>query len=134
MTASPRSWLRAGLALLSLLQLGTGAWMLFAPRAFYHDVPTVALDPPFNEHLMSDLGALNLSLAVVLAAGAISASRQLSCVALCAYLTYSVPHLIYHATHPHGMPAPAAIALTTSLVFLATAAAVLLTLAARPPA
>jgi hypothetical protein len=30
-----------------------GAWQYFAPRSFYTDIPTVAADPPFNQHLMT---------------------------------------------------------------------------------
>jgi hypothetical protein len=46
MTGSVRSWSRAGVALLAVVQNVTGAWMTFAPRSFYTDVPTVADYPP----------------------------------------------------------------------------------------
>ena len=52
---SPRAGalLRAGLTVLALITLVVGAWQYFAPRSFYTDIPTVAADPPFNQHLMT---------------------------------------------------------------------------------
>jgi hypothetical protein len=127
-TAPVRAWLRAGLALLTLIETATGTWMLLAPRAFYDDAPTVAMYPPLNEHLMRDLGALNLALAIVLAASAISIRTATDLPGLVAYLAYALPHLLFHATHLHDMAADA-ITLTTSLALLVIAPTVLLTLA-----
>jgi hypothetical protein len=47
-----------------------GAWAAFAPRSFYEDFPGfgqvwVRPDGPFNEHLVRDVGELNLALAFV---------------------------------------------------------------------
>src|SRR5262249_61768974 len=50
----PRLALRAGLLLLTVIEAGQGFWLYLAPRSFYDDIPTVAADPPFNEHLLSD--------------------------------------------------------------------------------
>src|SRR3954471_13364403 len=58
---------RVVLALLAFTSAGIGVWAAFAPRAFYDKFPGlgqvwVAVDGPYNEHLVRDFGALNLAL------------------------------------------------------------------------
>ena len=126
-----RGWLRAGLALLALITLIVGAWQYFAPRSFYTDIPTVAADPPFNQHLMTDVGGLGLALAVVLAAAAVTMDGLLIRVALAAYLVYSVSHLLFHVTHLTGLSAGGTAFLVTGLTLLPALALALLMLASR---
>ena len=128
-----RSWLRAGLVLLSLTQGVTGLWMLLSPRSFYDNVLGVSALPPFNEHLMRDLGGVYLALAVVLDVGAIRLERSLVRTALAAYLVASVTHLHFHATHGAGLTGSATTALLASLVLLVLLSAALLILARRLP-
>lgn len=59
---------------------------------------------PFNEHLVVDYGALTLALAVLLAGAAIFLERRLVQVSLVAYLTFAVPHLVYHMIMLHHFP------------------------------
>jgi hypothetical protein len=129
MTSRRDAWLRAGLWFLTLTQVGAGTWQLLQPRSFYEHAPLpghpwVALLPPYNEHLMRDVGALNLGLGAVLAAAAITMDRRLARVSLLAYLIFAVPHLVFHTTHLQHFPTGDATAQTTVL-----AAAVLLPLA-----
>ena len=137
MTARARSsppaqgWLRAGLTVLALITLVVGAWQYFAPRSFYTDIPTVAADPPFNQHLMTDVGGLGLALALVLGAAAVTMDRLLIRVALAAYLVYSISHLLFHITHLTGLSAGGAAFLVTSLTLLPVLALALLILATR---
>lgn len=126
-------WLRAGLAILAVIEVIEGAWQYLAPRSFYNDIPTVADDPPFNQHLMTDIGGLGLAMAVVLGAAAVLMDRTLIRVALAAYLVYSVSHLLYHVTHLGGMSAAGIAFLVTGLTLLPAVALVLLILAARRP-
>ena len=62
---------RVWLTLLGLVGLFVGTWATFFPRSFYDDFPAgsghawVAADGPYNEHLVRDVGALNLALAAV---------------------------------------------------------------------
>ena len=132
-SGSPRAlgWLRAGLTLLALITLTVGAWQYFAPRSFYTDIPTVAADPPFNQHLMTDVGGLGLALAVVLAAAAVTMDGLLIRVALAAYLVYSVSHLLFHVTHLTGLSAGGTAFLVTGLTLLPALALALLILASR---
>ena len=130
---SPRAGalLRAGLTVLALITLIVGAWQYFAPRSFYTDIPTVAADPPFNQHLMTDVGGLGLALAVVLAAAAVTMDGLLIRVALAAYLVYSVSHLLFHVTHLTGLSAGGTAFLVTGLTLLPALALALLILASR---
>jgi hypothetical protein len=89
---------------------------LLFPASFYVHVPTVALSPPFSEHLFRDFGGATLGLAVVLTAAAVWMERRLVVVALLAYLAFSVPHLAFHLGHLHGASGPAATALVVVLV------------------
>ena len=100
-----RGVIRIGLAALAAIQWITGLWMQFLPESFYRDFPTVSLTPPFSEHLMRDFGGASLGLAVVVTAAAALMDSRLTIVALAAYLTYSVPHLVFHLGHLHDATA-----------------------------
>ena len=104
---------RVGLSVLALTELTLGTWQQFWPEGFYRCFPTVALTPPFSEHLMRDFGGANLGLGIVLGAGAWWLERRLVLIALLAYLAFAVPHLGFHLTHLHG-------ATPADLAFLAT--------------
>ena len=104
-----RTLLRVGLVILAAMQVLVGAWALVAPRAFYDGFPLprhawVALLPPYNEHLVRDVGALNLALTVVLGAAAWTLDRTMIRVALLALTVFAVPHAIFHAGHLAGFP------------------------------
>jgi hypothetical protein len=96
--------IRAALAALAVTGLVVGVWAAFAPRSFYDDFPGggrawVAADGPYNEHLVRDVGALNLALAVVAIVALVTLSRAAVVAAGLAWLVYSVPHLVYHLRH-----------------------------------
>ena len=61
--------------LLALGNLGVGIQAAFTPRSFYDDFPLgrgwVALDGPYNQHLVRDVGSLNLALVVLVFAAAL---------------------------------------------------------------
>lgn len=108
-----------------------GVWAQAFPRSFYDDFPGagrvwVAVDGPFNEHLVRDVGGLNLALALVAIVALVTGSVLLARVAGGAALVYGVPHLIYHAAHLDAFDTSDKVALVTSLGFAALAAAVAL--------
>ncbi len=93
---------RIGLGYLGIYALILGLWAAIAPRSFYDDFPGlgrswVSVDGPYNEHLVRDVGALNLALAVLLIAAFVILSRPLVTVAGAAALAWGVPHFTYHA-------------------------------------
>ena len=64
-------WLRAGIALLAAAFGAVGFWAQLAPQSFYDDFPGgggtwVSALPPYNEHLVRDVGGLNLALVLLL--------------------------------------------------------------------
>ena len=83
--------------------------------------------PPYNEHMVRDIGSLYLALALLLAAAAVLLERRLVIVALAAYLVNAVPHFIFHVTHMDELSTADQVGQTVSL-----ALAVLLPLALLP--
>jgi len=95
---------RALLGALTLTGAVVGGWAEVAPAAFYRSFPGFGrhwLPPlgPFDEHLVRDVGALNLALAAAALVAAITLTRSATAAACAAWLTYSVPHLAFHAAH-----------------------------------
>ena len=102
-------WVRLGVSLLALPALVVGVWALVLPRSFYDDFPGagrrwVAAFGPYNEHLVRDVGALNLALGVLLALAAFVLERRLVQAALAAWLVYAVPHFLFHVTELDALP------------------------------
>ncbi len=127
---------RVLLAALVWSALLVGGWATVAPRSFYDSFPVrgqawVAADGPYNRHLVGDVGALNLALAVLTVWALVTLTPLLVRVTAVVWLVYSVPHLLYHATHPEPYGAGE---LAASLLGLATNVVVPLTLMvlARP--
>jgi hypothetical protein len=116
---------------LAAVQGMVGTWALVAPLVFYEGFPApghswVALLPPYNEHLVRDVGALNLALAVVLAGAALRADRATVRLAATAGLVAAVPHTAYHVLHLSRFPPTDAVAQTVgTVVYLALLVAVL---------
>lgn len=111
---------RTGLGVLAVFQAIIGVWALFAPTSFYGSFPLpghpwVSLLPPYNEHLVRDVGELSLALTVVLAAAAVIGQWLLSAVAVAAIAVYAVPHAIFHFLHLEGFPTSDAIAQTIGI-------------------
>ncbi len=96
--------LRISLGYLAAMNLLIGVWATFAPRSFYDDFPGiadawVAVDGPYNEHLVRDVGAYSLALATVLVIALIKLNRPVVIVAALASMVVGVPHLVYHLRH-----------------------------------
>ncbi|MGB6058715.1 MAG: hypothetical protein WBF71_10655 [Microthrixaceae bacterium] len=103
-----RLWQRLALGYLALNSLVVGLWAQLAPRSFYDDFPGlgavwVAVDGPYNEHLIRDVGGLNLALSAVLIAALVTLSAQLVGAAAVAALVYGFPHLVYHLFNTDGL-------------------------------
>lgn len=95
---------RLGLLVLTLSSLELGLWATLAPHSFYGSFPGggrhwVALDGPFNQHLVRDFGALNLALTLVTVVALVGGTRLLVSLAAGAWLLWSIPHLLYHLFH-----------------------------------
>ena len=71
-----RILVRVALGYLAVVTAQIGFWALLAPRSFYDSFPGlgrawISIDGPYNDHLIRDVGALNLALLVVLVVAAV---------------------------------------------------------------
>ena len=99
---------RVGMAALGAVHAWWGVWARLFPAHFFDTFPGfgrrwTAAYPPYNEHLVTDLGATFLTLAFLLIAGAVMKSRSVRTVALVAVAIFSALHLSFHAAHQGGM-------------------------------
>ena len=113
-------WLRSGLILLATAVTVAGVWALVAPQSFYDDFPGggrswVLAFPPYNEHLVQDVGALNLALAILLGFAAIVLERRLIQAVSVAALVYAVPHFAFHLAHLEELSTGDQVAQTVTL-------------------
>ena len=117
---TPRTVVRIALALLAVVGLQVGLWAAFAPQSFYDDFPGagrvwVSVDGPYNQHLIRDVGALNLALAVVAIVAFVTLSRAAVLAAGGWWLAYGVPHLVYHLRHLDPLEGADQVAVPVSL-------------------
>ncbi len=130
---APRA-LRFVLSSLAAISVGVGLLASVAPRAFYDEVPGVDGLPPYNQHLLTDVGGLYLGFAVLFVWAAASLSRQLVLASCAAWGLIQLLHFIYHATHLNGFGVAEASVQTAGLgaTLALPIAAALLVLRARP--
>ncbi len=92
---------RATLIQLGVIQGVLGTYALFFPRSFFEDFPFglnwVEVLPAYNEHLTRDVGGLFLATAVMLIAASIRLERRWVVISLVAFLSFSLPHTVWHA-------------------------------------
>ena len=134
----PQIITRVALGILAVVGLQVGLWAAFAPQSFYDDFPSlgrvwVAVDGPYNEHLVRDVGVLNLALAVVAIVAFVTLSRAAVLAAGGAWLVYGVPHLVYHLRHLDPLPDADQFAVPGTLAANVLLAAVVLWTAWRNP-
>ncbi len=127
MSASRESrWIRPALLVVAVPHALTGVLALVAPRSFYSDFPLpgrrwVGSLGPYDEHLVTDVGAALLALGGLVVLAALLLDRRLLQGALAAWLVFATPHLVFHATHTGALPPADEVA---NLLLLATAVAV----------
>jgi hypothetical protein len=96
--------LRAGLLILASVALLPGVWGTLWPRSFFDDFPGagnawVAAFPPYNEHLVRDVGSFYLGYGILLLGAAVVTRRRLVQVALIAWTAATIPHALFHLRH-----------------------------------
>jgi hypothetical protein len=118
---SPRS-ARAALGFLFLAALTIGFTAAVLPRTFYEDFPFltrwVELLPPYNEHLVTDVGGLYLGFAVLFGWAAWTLERTLVRAVCIAWLLTAALHLYFHAGHLENFGTGDAVAEIASLALL----------------
>jgi len=118
---SPRA-ARVALVFLFLAALTIGLTAAAVPRTFYDDFPFVTrwveLLPPYNEHLVTDVGGLYLGFTVLFAWAAWTLERTLVRALCVAWLLTAGLHLAIHAGHLDGFGGIDAAAEIASLALL----------------
>jgi hypothetical protein len=113
---------RVSLAILLLSAASIGLTATLAPHVFYDDFPFLShwvdLLPPYNEHLVTDVGGLYLGFAVIFAWAAWTLQPTLARAVCSAWLLTAAIHLFFHATHLENFDTADAVAELTSLAFL----------------
>lgn len=113
---------RAALVLLVVSAASVGFVATLAPQAFYDDFPFlrhwVDLLPPYNEHLVTDVGGLYLGFTVLFAWAARTLQPTLVRAVCSAWLLTAALHLFFHATHLENIDTGDAIAELASLALL----------------
>ncbi len=113
---------RIALWILFLSAASIGLVAAAAPHTFYADFPFFAhwveMLPPYNQHLVTDVGGLYLGFAVLFAWAAWTLQPTLVRAVSTAWLLTAAIHLAFHATHLDGFGAADAIAELASLSFL----------------
>jgi hypothetical protein len=111
--------LRVALGLLALSAAAVGVPAAFVPHRFYADFPFLAswvdLLPPYNKHLITDVGEFYLAFAVLFTWAAFRPSRALVIPVCVAWAVAAALHLRFHVTHLGGFSTADAIAETVSL-------------------
>jgi hypothetical protein len=123
--------MRVLLGILTVSATTVGAWATFTPRSFYDDFPGlgqiwVAVDGPYNEHLVRDVGSLNLALAVLSLCALVTLARAAIVATGLAWLAYGLPHVIYHARHLDAFDGAEATAVLSSVASTSVVAVVVL--------
>jgi hypothetical protein len=95
---------RVGFGGLGALNLAWGVWAYAAPAHFFQTFPGLGRHwtggyPPYNPHLVSDLGATFATVGVLLLAAAALDDRRVSAVVVLGVTVFSLLHLGFHATH-----------------------------------
>ena len=106
--------IRICLALLGISALAIGLPASFAPETFYTDYPfftaLVQLLPPYNEHLITDIGGLYLGFGVMFLWAMFQPSRQLIIPLCTAWIVAQALHFAFHISHLTGFTTTDAVA------------------------
>jgi hypothetical protein len=107
----PALLVRSGAALLAALHLWWGVWARLAPRHFFDTFPGLgqrwtAAYPPYNEHLVTDLGATFLTLGFLLVVAVVSAEPRVRRTVLAGVGLFGALHLAFHAADRGDLARP----------------------------
>jgi hypothetical protein len=116
---TPLRWTRAALVALAFSTASVGLPALLAPRSFYDDFPWLAhwvdLLPPYNQHLITDVGGLYVAFTIVFVWAAVRPVRELVMAACAGWTVAALAHFVFHATHLDGFSTGDAVAELVSL-------------------
>jgi hypothetical protein len=103
------------LGVLGAVSLVVGLYAFIWPHSFYDHVLGVDRLPPYNQHLLTDVGGFYLGFAVLFAWGAVDRGRALVLAVCAAWVVVQALHLAYHVTHLEHFSVGTAVAQTVLL-------------------
>lgn len=132
-----RAALRFLLLALAVPQGLIGLWAVIAPSSFHDDFPIgtegwVDVLGPFDEHLVTDVGALFVALGFLLAFAAVRLRRETVLVAAVAWLIFAIPHFAWHVFNLGPYDTADAIANTATLTWTVVGGLLILFLLRMP--
>ena len=132
-----RGAIRFLLFALGVPQALIGLWALLAPSSFYDDFPAgtsgwVDVLGPFDEHLVTDVGALFVGLGFLRVFAAVSLRRGTVLAAAVSWLIFSVPHFAWHVFNLEPYGTADAIGNTVTLTWTVVGGALVLYLLRTP--
>lgn len=132
-----RGAIRFLLLALGVPQALIGLWALVAPSSFYDDFPAgtsgwVDVLGPFDEHLVTDVGALFVALGFLLCFAAISLRRGTAIAAAIAWLIFAIPHFAWHVFNLEPYDTADAVGNVATLTWTVAGGALVLFLLRRP--
>ena len=114
--------IKFSLAILAFAALSVGLPAAFAPETFYEDYPFftawINLLPPYNEHLITDVGGLYVGFGVLFVWSLIKPSRQLILPVCVAWFIAQLLHFAFHISHLEGFTTTDAVAQTVGLAVI----------------
>lgn len=126
------------LAALAVAPLTIGLLALLVPQTFFDEFPFlaawVAELPPYNEHLTTDVGELQLAFGGLFAYAAWRPSAALAVPVCVAYAASQALHLGFHLAHLDGFSTADAIGQSAALALLSLLPLVPVALLRRSPA
>ncbi|MDQ1605622.1 MAG: hypothetical protein QOE01_3470 [Actinomycetota bacterium] len=99
--------IRLGVLVLAASAAFPGVWALFWPHSFFADFPGlgqhwVAQIPPYNEHLVRDVGSFYVGFAALMGIAALTGDKRVIRISLFTWLVFSIPHLVWHSQNMTG--------------------------------
>ncbi|HEX2162236.1 MAG TPA: carboxymuconolactone decarboxylase family protein [Thermoleophilaceae bacterium] len=134
-----RGAIRFLLFALGVPQALIGLWALLAPGSFHDDFPVgtagwVDVLGPFDEHLVTDVGALFVGLGFLLCFAAVSLRRGTVIAAAISWLIFAIPHLVWHVFNLEPYSTGDAIGNVVTLVWTVVGGLLVLVLLRTRPA
>jgi hypothetical protein len=129
-TARARLVLRVALWSLAALAAMTGVIATLAPHTFYESFPAglglVEKLPPYNQHLVTDVGGFYLAFTLLFAWTAVTLQRAVMVPVALAWIVVQSIHTAYHLLHLDGFDVAEGVAQTAGFaIFLLLPAVVL---------
>jgi hypothetical protein len=137
-TDRKRLVLRVALFALAVFAGFTGVPATFFPHAFYDSFPAglswVSKIPPYNQHLVGDVGGFYLAFTLLFIWTGVTLQRAQIVPVVLGWTLVQAIHFVYHVLHLDNFDTAAAVAQTASLAIILVLPVIALTVRVNPVA